>query len=554
MNYTHKEKAYKFFSKLFFANPIYSLVLLGKTHQELKIIPPYPWPGDPQIGERIIKSDLPLFLKCCSKKITTNLEKKNDLKIYYEIHSFDWINDLHSIGSDKSRKITRQLILTWIKNNNSWKYFSWDSGLIGKRIVNLFGRFNFFCSSANKEFKSLFFSNLIKQIRHLNRIINFEATGPKRITAAKGLIYSGICLSKSESYLKKGMDCLEKELKTQILVDGGHLDRNPSVHMLVLKDLVDIRASMVTANLKTPKILQSTIDRMAPILSLLKHNDGKLPLFNSSKEEKRSIIEMILTRTNAPGGKIFSAKTFGFERMEAKKTSVILDVGNPSKKNASSSPHAGSLSFEMSHGKERIITNCGAIESNNRRWNLAQRSTAAHSTLCLEDTNSSAIRPNGSLGNRIAKVKIFRNSEKNFITISCQHDGYLEKFGIIHKRNLVLANNGESLVGKEILIFQKNSRKRKNILNIRIHFHLHPEVKALKLVNQRSILLTLASKSGWRFEIDNGKIQLEKSIYLGAGVRQKTDQIIVTQKIYSELQENPPLNWKITKLQSKSQR
>ena len=175
-------------------------------------------------------------------KITTNLEKKNDLKIYYEVHSFDWINDLHSIGSDKSREITRQLILTWIKNNNSWKYFSWDSGLIGKRILNLIGRFNFFCSSANKEFKSLFFSNLIKQIRHLNRIINFEATGPKRITAAKGLIYSGICLSKSESYLKKGMDCLEKELKTQILVDGGHLDRNPSVHMLVLKDLVDIRA------------------------------------------------------------------------------------------------------------------------------------------------------------------------------------------------------------------------------------------------------------------------------------------------------------------------
>ena len=79
-------------------------------------------------------------------------------------------------------------------------------------------------------------------------------------------------------------------------------------------------------------------------------------------------------------------------------------------------------------------------------------------------------------------------------------------------------------------------------------------MKALKLVNQRSILLTLASKNGWRFEIDKGQIQLEKSIYLGAGVKQKTDQIIVTQKIYSELQENPSLNWKITKLQSKSQR
>ena len=69
MNYTHKQKAYKFFSKLFFANPIYSLVLLGKTHQELKIIPPYPWPGDPQIGERIIKSDLPLFLNFAVKKL-----------------------------------------------------------------------------------------------------------------------------------------------------------------------------------------------------------------------------------------------------------------------------------------------------------------------------------------------------------------------------------------------------------------------------------------------------------------------------------------------------
>ena len=552
MNYIHKEKAYKFFSKLFFANPVYSLTLLGRTHQDLKIVPPCPWLGDSKIGEKILKDDLQTFLKCCKKKITSHLEKKNDLKLYYEVHSFNWINDLHSIGSDKSREITRQLVLAWIKNNNRWKYFSWDSELIGKRIVNLLGRFNFFCSSANKDFKFSFFSNLMKQIRHLYRIINFEPSGLKKITAAKGLIYAGVCLPKSEGYLQKGINCLEKELKTQILTDGGHVDRNPSVHMLVLKDLIDIRTLIAAANLKIPKILQSTIDKMALILSLLKHSDGKLSLFNSSKEEKESLIEMILSRSNALGKKIFSAKSVGFEKIDVKKTSVILDVGSLSKKSVSSSPHAGSLSFEMSYGKERIITNCGAIESNNKKWDLAQRSTAAHSTLCLENTNSSAIRPNGSLGNRIAKIKFFRNNRKNFTTISCQHDGYCEKFGIIHNRNLTLTNNGETLIGKDILIFQQNNGRRKNALNIKLHFHLHPEVKALKLGNQRSVLLKLVSRNGWCFEVNEGQIQLEESMYLGTGERQRTDQIVVTQKIYPESKGNLSINWKITKLQNKS--
>ena len=547
----HKEKTYKFFSKLLFANPLYSLTLLGKTQRNLKIIPPCPWPGNTNAGEKILKNDSQLFLKYCKKKITANFEKNNDLHAYYEVHSFDWINNLHSIGSDKSREVARKLVLSWIKNNNHWKYFAWSSELIARRIVNLFGRFNFFCSSANEEFKSIFFTNIMKQIRHLYRVIDFQPSGSSKITAAKGLIYAGICLEESKNYLKKGMNCLEKEIKKQILTDGGHLDRNPSIHILVLKDLIDIRASITAANLKIPKILQTTINKMAPIVSLVRHSNGRLSLFNASNEGDEALIEKISARSSALNKKIFSAKSFGFEKIDKNKTAFILDVGTPTKGTVGAIPHAGSLSFEMSHGKEKIITNCGSFGSMNKKWGLAQRSTAAHSTLCLENTNSSAMRPNGSLGNRIAKVKNFRNDQKNFTTISCQHDGYLEKFGIIHNRHITLTNNGETLIGKDTLIFQERRGGEGKELSVKLHFHLHPEVKALKLGNQRSVLLTLLSRNGWRFEIDEGPIQLEKSIYLGKKEKQKTDQIVITRKINSELKENNTLHWKITKLSNK---
>ena len=65
---------------------------------------------------------------------------------------------------------------------------------------------------------------------------------------------------------------------------------------------------------------------------------------------------------------------------------MVVDAGVPAAPGYDPHAHAGTLSFEFSHGDERLIVNCGAQNAGGE-WRLAQRATAAHSTLAVDDTN-----------------------------------------------------------------------------------------------------------------------------------------------------------------------
>ena len=69
---------------------------------------------------------------------------------------------------------------------------------------------------------------------------------------------------------------------------------------------------------------------------------------------------------------------------------------------------ASTLAMEMSDGAQRLVVNCGGpgLAPTDLSHELVQalRSTAAHSTLILDDTNSTAILPDGSLGKGVTDV------------------------------------------------------------------------------------------------------------------------------------------------------
>ena len=64
-----------------------------------------------------------------------------------------------------------------------------------------------------------------------------------------------------------------------------------------------------------------------------------------------------------------------------------MDAGKPS----TYSTYAGSLSFEFSFGKQIVVVNSGSPHIQNKKWAEAMKSTAAHSTLTIDNVNSSDI-------------------------------------------------------------------------------------------------------------------------------------------------------------------
>jgi uncharacterized heparinase superfamily protein len=155
------------------------------------------------------------------------------------------------------------------------------------------------------------------------------------------------------------------------------------------------------------------------------------------------------------------------------------------------------------------------------RHDQAQRATAAHSTLTVEDANSSDILLGNVVGRRPAKVTAERRESDGNVWIEASHDGYVNPFGLVHKRRVYLASGGNDVRGEDTLTGQGNRR-------FAVRFHLHPSVKASTVQGGTSILLQMPG-GGWRVRATGGVTTLQDSVYLGVrGERKRTEQIVIT--------------------------
>ncbi len=535
---------------LLFANPFYFLTLLGRSPAPLSLTPPYPWPGNASRGNAILHGEFSFAGETVSSGENLWSPPGVSEACLEEIHGFAWINDLHAIGSDAARRSARALVADWINTHKRWSPIAWRADLTGVRIAAWLGRHDFFCASADEDFRARFFASLYRQTRHLSRVAAWETRGAGKILAIKGLIYTGLCLPDGQRYLAKGLKLLDKEIARQILADGGHYERSPQLQLAVLQHFIDIRATFIAAQREVPAALQSAIDRMAPMLRFFRHGDGGLVLFNDSTEGERWLLDMVLTRADAQGKPLTSSPHSGFQRLNANRTLVIMESGAAVRGVPETHTHAGTLSFEMSIGKERLIVNCGAHVAGNSTWWRAQRTTAAHSTLTLGDTSSTEFSKNGRLGRRPENVTCRRDENGGNIWIEASHDGYEEIFNIIHRRRLYLAAGGEDFRGEDVLIATADASSFTANRPFTVRFHLHPGVRASLLHNRSAVLLRLPSGQGWRLRASGGEIGLSESIYLGRPNEiRRCEQVTISGSLG---RAGATVKWSITRVSDKT--
>ena len=105
----------------------------------------------------------------------------------------------------------------------------------------------------------------------------------------------------------------------------------------------------------------------------------------------------------------------------------------------------------MSVGKQRVIVNCGAYAGRDATWRLAQRATAAHSTLVVEDRNSAEIREDGTIGANGINVTSERLEADGNTWIDMSHDGYMASHGVVHRRRIYINASGSDIRGEDTL-------------------------------------------------------------------------------------------------------
>ncbi len=215
------------------------------------------------------------------------------------------------------------------------------------------------------------------------------------------------------------------------------------------------------------------------------------------------------------------APHLGFQRLQCGQSLVLVDAGKPPPRGFDGEAHAGTLAFELSQGRERIIVNCGGYRGTKPAWRRVARSSAAHSVLVVGDTNSTEIHADGSLGRGPASVRVERAEEGGHQWIAATHDGYRPRFGVTYSRELYLAADGDDLRGEDKLTGRSGAP-------FAVRFHLHPAVEASLIEAGGGARLRLPSGARWRLRAAGAEMSLGESIYLGAGEPRKTQQIVLS--------------------------
>ena len=451
--------------------------------------------------------------------VSPNLLWKTDVKNKLEfenLHSFLWLTRL---SRKNNKDLTKKIIRSWIYTFNNYETNTWKMEIIAKRIIAWSSNTDLTLENSDKSYKDKFFLSIIKQSNFILRNFNNLLYEPDKIVCCAAIILSGIVFGESYLNYKIGIKELEKIIKNYFNLEGFPKSRNPEEIYICLKYLILIREWLKEAQKPIPDFLNTIISKSGNCYMILSSSNKQFPLFNGATEINHKEYDMFLKNLKYKFT-ITSNEVANFFKVKEKKFEFFIDCGNPPPDSFSKYYQAGCLAFELISNKQKIICNSGYGKYLSPKLASLSRSTAAHSTLYINDTSSCTFQKNEFInkvyGNSlIKKHKIIKKKyieDKEFYSIQASHNGYEKKFGYIHERNIKILKDKNKVIGEDIL---EKTKSYLNPLYYTVRFHIYHNVKIAKTKSGNSILISLSNGEGWLLRSETNDLNIEKSVFLG---------------------------------------
>jgi uncharacterized heparinase superfamily protein len=448
------------------------------------------------------------------------------------LQGFSWLRDLAAAASrEKGARVGEALAGRWLVAHGTRVDDAWRPHLWGERILFWMAYAPYILSSRDSGYRSALLNTLVRGARHLDANADKAHPGLDRITAWAGHVAAGLLVQGGVPRVARGESGLARALSTAQFEDGGLISRTPAQQALLVDRLALLRAAYFAAKQSLPDSIEAAAAAALAALHGVTMGDGALSSWQGGNPGDAARLHALVEGCGLRARPLRQARGWGYHRMSALGTVIVIDAAPPPPAKMTSTGCASTLAFEMSDGAQRLVINCGgpAQLPTALQPDLVEglRTTAAHSTLIVSDMNSTAILPDGSLGKGVEDVTVERSEDNDCSRLEAGHDGYVRGFGLIHKRSLMLGNDGKEVRGADQMIV-KGRRRIRDAAPYAIRFHLAPGVEPTITADGMGAILRSPGAPPWNFRVRGANLSVEESLLIdGRGQAVATTQLVI---------------------------
>jgi len=448
-----------------------------------------------------------------------------------QLQGFSWLRDLAAAASrEKGSRLAEAVVGRWLLAHGTRVDAAWRSDLWGERILFWTAYAPYILSSSDQGYRSALLNTLARGARYLESNADRAPPGLKRVTAWAGVVAATLLVQSEIARIARAEAGLGRALASAQYDDGGLISRTPYEQALLVDRLGLLRSAYFAAKHTPPDNFEAAAQAALSALHGVILGDGGLSSWQGGNPGDPARLTAIVEGCGMRARPLRVPRGWGFHRLSALGTIVVMDAAPPPPPKAAPWGCASTLAFEMSDGPQRLIVNCGgpAPVGTDMPKELADalRTTAAHSTVTVADTNSTAIL-DGALGKGVTDVLIDRSEDNDSSRIAASHDGYVRAFGLLHRRTLTLGNDGKELRGTDELV-AKSRRKSKGGVPFAIRFHLASGIEPTITADGMGAILRSPGAPPWNFRSRGQPIGVEESLTVdGRGAPHRTMQLVI---------------------------
>ncbi|MEE1876462.1 heparinase II/III family protein [Altererythrobacter litoralis] len=457
------------------------------------------------------------------------------------IHGFAWLRDLAAAGQreqcvDTAERITR----LWLDANpKPGKCAAWQVEHAAHRLIAWLVHAPLVLSGQNEKLRPRLLAAIDDTARWLDHEVRRAPDPLSEVLGWGAITAAGLLMPQGKPRRLYGEAGLIAALGDFVGEDGGALSRSPMAQMDAIAMLTDLEACYKATGRDLPASLGLMRELLVPPLLAMRHGDGGLGSWQGNGATRADRLAALLDASGVRTRPLKDVRHWGYHRLAGGKTVVQIDAAPPPRARHARWGCASTLAFEMSDGPHRLIVNCGgaALAGGQVPARIEQglRATAAHSALVLDNANSTAVLLGGKLGKGVEQVEVERGeiarASGEVQRIEASHDGYLARYGLIHRRILMLRGDGTELLGEDILLPPAKKGQRGKV-GFAIRFHLGRGVEARLAEDRRGASLVLPDGGLWQFRLggnDAGAgVEIEDSMWVdGDGRPHAIEQLVI---------------------------